>query len=213
MSRGLIPIPWSRTLTCTESPSWSTMTRTSPPPGEYLIAFPTRLVNICSTLSGSPQTTGRLPGSLVRRVCLAAMARNGDRIRSTTEARSSGRGSRTRRPDSIRETLKRSSISRARRREASRISTAAELLALHRHVPQHQQLGEPVDEGERGPQLVGDGRDQGRLDLVDLPLPGDVADHVHPAHDPAPGVEDGGRGDRHRHLAAVAADPAGPPPG
>src|SRR5215216_4887758 len=49
MSRGLIPIPWSRTLTCTVSPSCSTVTRTSPPPGEYLIALPTRLVNICST--------------------------------------------------------------------------------------------------------------------------------------------------------------------
>src|SRR4029453_5537 len=63
MSRGLIPIPWSRTLTCTVSPSTSTVTRTSPPPGEYLIALPTRLVNICSTLSGSPQTTGRLGGA------------------------------------------------------------------------------------------------------------------------------------------------------
>src|SRR5215217_4693534 len=68
MSRGLIPIPWSRTLTCTVSPSTSTVTRTSPPPGEYLIALPTRLIKICSTLSGSPQTTGRLAGSLVRRV-------------------------------------------------------------------------------------------------------------------------------------------------
>src|SRR5215207_11774385 len=86
MSRGLIPIPWSRTLTCTVSRSASTVTRTSPPPGEYLIAFPTRLVKICSTLSGSPQTTGRLVGSLVRKVCLAAMARNGERIRSTTTA-------------------------------------------------------------------------------------------------------------------------------
>src|SRR5512133_1148747 len=84
MSRGLIPIPWSRTLTSTVSPSCSTVRRTSPPPGEYLIALPTRLVNICSTLSGSPQTTGRPAGSLVRSVCLAAMARNGDRIRSTT---------------------------------------------------------------------------------------------------------------------------------
>src|SRR4029450_7557897 len=74
MSRGLIPIPWSRTLSCTVSPSWSTVTRTSPPPGKYLIAFPTRLVNICSTLSGSPPDDGMVAGSLVRRVCVAAIA-------------------------------------------------------------------------------------------------------------------------------------------
>src|SRR4029450_12978507 len=59
MSRGLIPIPWSRTLICTVSPSWSTVTRTSPPPGEDLIAFPTRLVNVCPPLARSPQMTGR----------------------------------------------------------------------------------------------------------------------------------------------------------
>src|SRR5512132_2273667 len=80
MSRVLIPIPWSRTLPSTVSPSCPTVTRTSPPPREYLIALPTRLVNICSTLSGSPQTTGRLPGSLVRKACLAAIARNGEAI-------------------------------------------------------------------------------------------------------------------------------------
>src|SRR5829696_9681111 len=149
MSRGLIPIPWSRTLTCTVSPSTSTVTRTSPPPGEYLIALPTRLVKICSTLSGSPQTTGRLAGSLVRRVCLAAIARNGERIRSTTATRSRGR---------VEHQAARLHPGHAQQvvDEAGQAAGGVEdlhrrgPLALGRHVPQDQQLGEPVDQGQRG---------------------------------------------------------------
>jgi hypothetical protein len=42
-------------------------------------------------------------------------------------------------------------------------------LTLGRHVPQHQQLGEPVDEGERRPQLVGDGGDRQDLGVGAAP--------------------------------------------
>ncbi len=180
-SAGGIPRPSSLTRKRTRAPLRDASSSTVPPSGEYLTALSRRFASTCRSLSGSAAIAGRPAGATTdesqafrnTRLCdLGDLGHDRGRVAPLDLDLHPTRLEAACPEDVVDDPREPVRLAR------DHIEETVALLRLHRDLAVAKRHRRAVDRGERRPQLVGDGRDEVRLQLLDRALVRHVAERV-----------------------------------